>query len=79
MGSLLELRFGHGRRIGDISRKLDSDGLADDTIVIFFADNGRLEPRGIHWCYDDGLHVPMIIRWPKNFPAPPTLASRRRR
>ena len=28
-----------------------------------------LEPRGIHWCYDSGLRVPLIIRWPKNFPA----------
>lgn len=58
-------------RIGEILRKLESDGLADDTIVIFFADNGRMEPRGIHWCYDEGLHVPMIIRFPKNFPSPP--------
>ena len=23
--------------------------------LLFFADNGRLEPRGIHWCYDNGL------------------------
>ena len=38
-------------------------------MVIFFADNGRLEARGIHWCWDSGLHVPTIIHWPKNFPA----------
>lgn len=37
---------------------------------MFFGDNGRIEPRGIHWCYDSGIHVPMIIRWPKGFPAP---------
>jgi arylsulfatase A-like enzyme len=41
--------------------------------VIFFADNGRLEARGIHWCYDSGLHVPLIIRWPKNFSPPPQI------
>ncbi len=58
-------------RIGGVLAKLEADGLADDTVVIFFADNGRLEPRGIHWCYDSGLHVPMIIRWPRKFPAPP--------
>lgn len=57
-------------RIGWVLDQLRQDGLADDTIVIFFADNGRLEPRGIHWCYDGGLRVPMIIKWPKNFPAP---------
>ncbi len=57
-------------RIGWILDQLEADGLADDTIVIFFADNGRLEARGIHWPFDSGLHVPMIIRWPKNYPAP---------
>ncbi len=57
-------------RIGWVLEQLKRDGLDDNTIVIFFADNGRLEPRGIHWCYDGGLHVPMIIRWPKNYPAP---------
>lgn len=57
-------------RIGWALDQLRQDGLEDDTIVIFFADNGRLEPRGIHWCYDSGLRVPLIIKWPKNFPAP---------
>ncbi len=64
---------GLDRRVGWILEELEKDGLADDTVVIFFADNGRLEARGIHWCYDTGLHVPMIVRWPKNFPAPPQI------
>lgn len=59
-------------RVGRILDALKADGLEDDTIVIFFADNGRLDVRGIHWCYDSGLRVPMIIRWPRNFPAPAT-------
>lgn len=58
-------------RVGWVLEQLRKDGLADDTIVIFFADNGRLEARGIHWAWDTGLHVPMIIYWPKNFPPPP--------
>jgi arylsulfatase A-like enzyme len=49
---------------------LRKDGLEDDTIIIFFADNARLEPRGIHWCTDSGLRVPLIIKWPKHFPPP---------
>ena len=61
---------GMDKTIGKVLRRLKQDGLADNTIVIFFGDNGRIEPRGIHWCYDTGLHVPMIIRWPKDFPAP---------
>ena len=58
------------RRIGWVLEQLRREGWEDDTLIIFFADNGRLEPRGIHWCYDSGLRVPLIIRWPKNFPAP---------
>jgi N-sulfoglucosamine sulfohydrolase len=58
-------------RFGKVLSQLRADGLEDDTIIIFFGDNGRLEPRGIHWCYDNGLRVPMIIQWPKNHPAPP--------
>ncbi len=57
-------------RAGAILKRLEADGLADDTVVIFFGDNGRLEHRGHHWCYDSGDRIPLIIRWPKNFPAP---------
>jgi arylsulfatase A-like enzyme len=58
-------------RIGWILDQLEKDGMANDTIVLFFGDNGRLEARGIHWCWDSGLHVPMILRWPKDHPSPP--------
>ena len=61
---------GMDKTIGKVLQRLKKDGLADNTIVMFFGDNGRIEPRGIHWCYDSGLHVPMIIRWPSGFPAP---------
>ena len=58
-------------RIGHIMDQLRMDGLADNTIVVFFADNGRLEARGIHWMWDTGIHVPMIIAWPGDLKAPP--------
>jgi len=61
---------GMDKTVGLMLEQLKKDGLADDTIVMFFGDNGRIEARGIHWCYDTGLHVPMIIHWPKNYPAP---------
>ncbi|MBU4460814.1 MAG: sulfatase [Verrucomicrobia bacterium] len=64
---------GMDRRIGQVLDELRKDGLDEDTVVIFFGDNGRLDARSIHWCYDSGLHVPMIVRWPKNFPPPPQI------
>ncbi len=60
-------------RFGWIMDQLKKDGLDENTIVIFFSDNGRLEARGIHWPFDSGLHVPMIIRWAKNFTPPPQI------
>ncbi|MEO0416102.1 MAG: sulfatase, partial [Verrucomicrobiota bacterium] len=62
-------------RFGWIMDRLKADGLLEDTVVIFFSDNGRLMPRGIHWPFDEGLRVPMIIRWPKNHPAPPQIQA----
>ncbi len=61
------------RMDGDIARileKLEEDGLAENTIVVFLGDHGQAMVRGKQWCYDSGLHIPLIIRWPKNFPAP---------
>jgi arylsulfatase A-like enzyme len=66
---------GMDKHVGVIIEQLREDGLADNTIVVFFADNGRLEARGIHWLWDSGIHVPMIIYWPKNFPAPPQYST----
>lgn len=57
-------------RVGWILDQLQKDGLSDNTVIIFFGDNGRLDARGIHWCWDTGLRVPMIICWPRNFEAP---------
>jgi arylsulfatase A-like enzyme len=58
------------RKVGLVLRQLEADGLADNTVIIFFADNGQAHVRGKQFVYDSGLHVPLIIRWPKNFAAP---------
>ena len=70
----LDCICGLDQRVGEILNRLEADGLADDTIVIFFADQGRIEVRGIGWCYDQGNHVPLVIRWPKNHAPPPAYA-----
>ncbi len=61
---------GMDKTVGKILRQLKADGLADNTVVMFFGDNGRIEPRGIHWCYDTGIHVPMIVHVPKGVAKP---------
>jgi N-sulfoglucosamine sulfohydrolase len=58
------------RKIGLILKQLEADGLADNTLVVFFGDNGQAHVRGKQFCYEEGLHVPLIVRWPAKFPAP---------
>ena len=58
------------RKVGLVLKQLEADGLADSTIVIFFGDNGQALTRGKQFCYEEGLNVPLLIRWPKKFPLP---------
>jgi len=59
------------RKCGLILNQLEADGLADSMLVIFTSDHGQSHVRAKQFCYDSGLRVPLIIRWPRNF-APPT-------
>ncbi|MCF6268957.1 MAG: sulfatase [Melioribacteraceae bacterium] len=53
-------------KINIVLKRLEEDGLAENTVVFFFADHGRAMVRGKQWLYDPGLHIPLIIRWPGN-------------
>ncbi len=61
------------RKTGLILAQLEADGLADSTMVVFFGDNGQAHVRGKQFVYEEGLHVPLIIRWPRKLPAPAQL------
>ncbi|MFI3317836.1 MAG: sulfatase [Rikenellaceae bacterium] len=52
------------RMLGEMLQRLEDEGFADNTIVIFLADNGRCHFRGKQFLYEPGVKVPMIIRWP---------------
>jgi N-sulfoglucosamine sulfohydrolase len=58
------------RKIGLILKQLETDGLTDGTIIVFFGDHGQSHVRAKQFCYDSGLRVPLIIRWPSKFPSP---------
>ena len=63
------------REVGKILKRLEDDGLADNTVVFFFGDQGRPHVRGKQFLYDEGTHTPLIMRWPQRL-KPATKDSR---
>jgi arylsulfatase A-like enzyme len=55
------------RQAGEILDRLERDGLADDTIVMFFSDHGA--GHSFHKCsgFDRGVRVPFIVRVPEKW------------
>lgn len=57
---------------GELMDILDEQGLAENTIVLYVADNGwitdpktgRYDPRSKQSPYDGGLRSPIMVRWP---------------
>ncbi len=52
------------QKVGKLLKRLDDEGLSDNTVVIFLGDNGRCHVRGKQFLYDGGIHIPLIVRWP---------------
>ena len=50
--------------IGMVLDELQAAGKANQTLVIFIGDHGAQFSRGKATCYEGGLKIPMLIRWP---------------
>jgi arylsulfatase A-like enzyme len=54
--------------VAAIFKELRDGGLLENTVVIFMSDHGmENSPRHKQFCYEGGLHVPCIIRFPQTF------------
>ena len=54
-------------RAGEVFAALKEDGIWDDTIIIVWADHGVGMPRGKHTAWEQGTHVPLIVRFPEKY------------
>lgn len=50
--------------VGNVLARLESEGLLDNTVIVFMTDHGISHARGKQFLYNEGTHVPLIIRGP---------------
>ena len=53
--------------VGKKLKELEDAGLADSTIVFYYADHGGVLPRSKRYVYETGTRVPFIIRIPERY------------
>ena len=52
------------KEVGDVIARLEREGILDETVVFFMTDHGISHARGKQFLYDEGIHVPFVIRGP---------------
>lgn len=61
--------------VGLVEKELERQGVAENTIIIFMADNGRPFPRCKTRVYDSGMKTPFIVKWPAGIKHPAKVCS----
>ncbi|NQU53414.1 MAG: sulfatase [Bacteroidetes bacterium] len=51
--------------LGQVMAELKTQGVDENTLVIYMTDNGRPFPRCKTRMYDSGIKTPFIVRWPE--------------
>ena len=54
-------------KVGEVLQALEDSGLADSTIVFYYSDHGGVVGRSKRFMYESGLHIPLVIRFPKAY------------
>lgn len=54
------------KHIGLILEELERRDLADNTLIVFFSDNGAPFPRAKATVFDTGIQTPLVIKWKGN-------------
>ncbi|MCC6695442.1 MAG: sulfatase [Candidatus Hydrogenedentes bacterium] len=57
------------QEVGRIMARLEADGRAKNTVIMFTTDHGISHARGKQFLYEEGTHVPLIVWAPNRLPA----------
>ena len=52
------------QHVGRVISRLEQEGILDQTLVIFMTDHGISHARGKQFLYNEGTHVPLVVRGP---------------
>ena len=52
------------RQVGEIFERLRQEGILNQTVVFFISDHGVSHARGKQFLYDEGTHIPFVVRGP---------------
>jgi arylsulfatase A-like enzyme len=52
------------KEVGDVLARLEREGILEETVVCFMTDHGISHARGKQFLYDEGIHVPLVMRGP---------------
>lgn len=55
------------QQLGKLVEQLREEGVLEDTFIFYFGDHGGVLPGSKGYLYETGLHVPFVVRIPKNF------------
>ncbi|TDB62720.1 sulfatase-like hydrolase/transferase [Arundinibacter roseus] len=53
--------------VGKVLDELEKSGEAENTIVFYFSDHGGVLGRSKRFMYESGLHIPMVVHFPKRY------------
>ena len=54
-------------QVGKLLADLEKSGEANNTIVFYYSDHGGVLGRSKRFMYESGLHIPLVIRFPKKY------------
>lgn len=52
------------QHVGRVLARLEAEGIFGDTLIVFMTDHGISHARGKQFLYDEGTHIPFVVRGP---------------